>query len=200
MMPLPLLPLLPLVSPRSSPCGFPYQHQHSCQPPCVCPRERASEQGASAAPPRRPCSPSRSAQHAPEPTPCLIIQDMSTAFHRRHGQQEPGQGGGSPQPRTGISGPCLEPHREVSNSCYTLVTRGVPTWPHSQATGEERLALRVLSLFCHFSGPHPESKQPTHPSTSWPSLTPNTSTQPPPDLAISTHSTPSREPLGKPLV
>lgn len=31
---LPLLLLLPLacLSPRSSPCGFPYQHPHSCQP------------------------------------------------------------------------------------------------------------------------------------------------------------------------
>lgn len=58
--------------------------------------------------------------------------------------------------------------RRPPNSCYTLSSRvGVPTWPHSQATGEE-LALRVLSLFCHFARPHPEKGQPTPSPTSWP--------------------------------
>lgn len=91
-LPLPLLPLLPLacLSPRSSPCGFPYQHQHSCQPLRVSlrasegAREQALLRHAAAQP-----QPLRSAC-ALEPTPCLIIQDMSTAFHRRALAREAG--------------------------------------------------------------------------------------------------------------
>lgn len=60
---------------------------------------------------------------------------MSTAFHRRHWRQEPGQGRGqSPCPGQGSPAPALDLVRCPPNSGYSLGTRGVPRRLHSQAT------------------------------------------------------------------
>ena len=133
---------------------------------------------------------------APEPTPCLIIQDMSTAFHRRHGRQEPGQGrGAAPSLGQGSPGPAWNLIGRPPNSCYTLVTRGVPTWPHSQATREEVCTQESLAYSATFLDHTPEGSDNSIPHL-LASLTPNSSTQPPPDLSTPL-TAPSRELLRK---
>lgn len=68
--------------------------------PCVCPCEQASERAREQALLRHAAQPQplRSAC-ALEPTPCLIIQDMSTAFHRRALAWEAGARPGRENPR-----------------------------------------------------------------------------------------------------
>lgn len=86
-LPVPPLPLPPLVSLLDRLLVASLISTSTAVSPCVCPCEQASELLRHAVQPQ----PLRSAC-APEPTPCLIIQDMSTAFRRQHRRQEPGRG------------------------------------------------------------------------------------------------------------
>lgn len=63
MMPLPLLPLLPLVSLLDRLLVASLISTSTAVSPCVCPCERASERGSERCSATPPCSPSRSAQH-----------------------------------------------------------------------------------------------------------------------------------------
>lgn len=167
-LPLLLLPLLPLVSLLDRLLVASLISTSTAVSPCVCPCERASERGSSllrhAAQPQPLCS-----ACAPEPTPCLIIQDMSTAFHRRHGQQEPGQGRGRPPAQDRDPGLCLRPCRAAPQTLalYTLVTHGGLRWSHSQAT-QGRVLHPAPSAPSATFGPHPRRGQPTPSSGSWP--------------------------------
>lgn len=118
------------LSPRSSPCGFPYQHQHSCQPLRVSLRasKRVSE-GASAAPPRRaaPAAPLSMCSGAhPVLNNSGHVNSVSPAA-RASGARP--REGAVPSPGQGSRDWGYPP-----NSCCTLAAHWVPRSPHSLAT------------------------------------------------------------------
>lgn len=198
-LPLLLLPLLPLVSLLDRLLVASLISTSTAVSPCVCPCERASERGSSllrhAAQPQPLCS-----ACAPEPTPCLIIQDMSTAFHRRHGQQEPGQGRGRPpaQDRDPRSLPeTLSGCPPNSCSIYPSHSWGPQMVPLPGHTGKSA-APSALGSFCHF-WTTPQEGSANSIVRLLASLIPGSSTQPPPDPTTPL-TVASRNSLGEPLV
>lgn len=175
-LPLPLLPLPPLVSLLDRLLVASLISTSTAVSPCVCPCEPASELLRHAAQPQ----PLRSAC-APEPTPHLIIQDMSTAFHRRHGRQEPGQGRGQPpSPGQGSlvsAGDLVElPHKLLlypSHSWGPLMAP-LPGHPRKRAARSPQLILPLLWTT-------PQEGSANSVSQLLASLTPDSSIQPPPD-------------------
>lgn len=167
-------------------------------PACVPASERVSEGAAllrHAVQPQPLCS-----ACAPEPTPCLIIQDMSTAFHRRHGQQEPGQGRGQPpaQDRDPRSLPeTLSGCPPNSCSIYPSHSWGPQMVPLPSHTGMSA-APRVLGSFCHF-WTTPQEGSANSIVQLLASPIPDSSTQPPPDPTTPL-TVASRNSLGEPLV
>ena len=163
-------------------------------PACVPASERVSE-GASAAPPRRaaPAAPLSMCSGAhPVLNNSGHVNSVSPAA--RAAGARPGEGG-SPQPRTGISRPCLGPHREAPK----LLLHPHHAWgPHlAPLPGHQGRGLHPESLAysATFLDHTPEGSDNSIPHL-LASLTPNSSTQPPPDLSTPL-TAPSRELLRK---
>lgn len=193
---------LSCLSPRSSPCGFPYQHQHSCQPLRVSLRasERVSE-GASAAPPRRaaPAAPLSMCSGAhPMLNNSGHVNSVSPAAWAAGARP---RGGGSPQPRTGIPCPCPDlvgppPKLLLYPSC----SWGSPPVPTPRPRREEGCTQRsrlVLPLFWTT----PQEGSASSISHLLASRIPGflTRAQPPPDPTTPVTAA-SRNSLGEPLV
>lgn len=172
-LPLPLLPLLPLVSLLDRLLVASLISTSTAVSPCVCPCERASErvsERGSSAPPRR-AAPAALLSMCSGAHPVLNnsghVNSVSPAA--RAAGARPGAAG-SPPPGTGIPGLCCwRPCRAVpQNSCSVCPSHSwgpqmVPLPGHTGKSLHPESSAHSATF-----GPRPGRGRPTPPSSSWP--------------------------------